>query len=133
MATIAAAPGTIARPAPSAEQLPLVAVVRADWCPACRRLEPVVKQLEAELKGRARFVYLDLTSDDTSAHAARLAAELGIDGFYEANGGSTGVVAVFGRDHASPVRVRGLEPEAYRQAIAAAAGSFSADRAARPE
>lgn len=111
--------------APAAKVKPIVAVTRADWCAACRRIEPVVKYMEEEFRGRATFVYLDLTTEDTAARAARQAAEMGIEGFFEANAGRTGVVAVFGRDRRLPTRVRSRQTGPYREAIEEAERSFN--------
>lgn len=105
-------------------EFPLVVITRADWCPACRRIEPVIKKVEEEFRDRATFVYLDLTSDATEAEAAQKVMTLGIDGFYSDNGGRTGVVAVFGRDRTSPSRVRGLDAAPYRVAIEQAQRSY---------
>lgn len=96
---------------------PLVAITRADWCPTCRRLEPVVKRVEQEFKGRATFVYLDFTDDEAQAKAEARAFEAGIHDFYAANVGRTGIVAIFGRDRGVPVRVRSLDSEPYRRAL----------------
>lgn len=113
---------------------PLVAITRADWCPTCRQLEPVVRRVEEEFKGRATFVYLDLTDDDAQAKAEARASEAGIHDFYEANAGRTGVVAIFGRDRGAPVRVRSLDSEPYRRALQEAERTYvtSAGRDASP-
>lgn len=110
---------------PVDEARPLVVVTRADWCPVCHRMEPVVKQAEERFRGRATFVFLDLTDDATEAQAARRAKGARVGDFYSSNGGRTGVVAVFGRDRAAPVLIRGDDPEAYGRAIEAAERSFS--------
>jgi thioredoxin 1 len=39
---------------------PVVLEFGASWCVPCKRLEPILKQLEQEWKGRVRFAKLDV-------------------------------------------------------------------------
>ena len=72
-----------------------VAIIRADWCSACKELEPVMSELMKEYKGKLNFVHLDVTNDATTAKAAATAKSLGLTSFFEANKKSTSTVGVF--------------------------------------
>lgn len=74
---------------------PTVAIIRADWCSACKELEPVMSELMRDYKGKLNFVMLDVTNDDTTAKAAATAKSLGLTSFFEANKKSTSTVGVF--------------------------------------
>ncbi|MGB7068158.1 MAG: thioredoxin domain-containing protein [Pyrinomonadaceae bacterium] len=74
---------------------PTVAIIRADWCSACKELEPVMSELMKEYKGKLNFVDLDVTNDETTAKAAATAKSLGLTSFFEANKKSTSTVGVF--------------------------------------
>lgn len=72
-----------------------VAIIRADWCTACKQLEPVMSELMRDYKGKLNFVMLDVTNDETTAKAAATAKSLGLTSFFEANKKSTSTVGVF--------------------------------------
>jgi len=55
-----------------------VVVVRADWCPTCRRIEPTVTALQREYAGRVSFLVLDVTDDATSARSTVAAEQAGV-------------------------------------------------------
>ena len=74
---------------------PTVAVIRADWCSACKKIEPGMAELQATYKGRLNFVILDVSTDESAAVAAATARKLGISKFFEANKKKTSTVAVF--------------------------------------
>lgn len=125
-AAVAAPAAPSARPdAPrptAAKALPLVAVVRADWCPACRNVEPTLAELEKEYAGRIAFVRLDVTDDATTAGAADEAASEGVGPFFGEARGRTATIGVFSKDRRELFRTWGLKDEAaLRQALDAAA------------
>lgn len=74
---------------------PIVAIIRADWCPACRNLEPTMKELMAQYGDRLNFVVLDVTNEETSKEAAATAEKFGLSKFFADNKGKTSTVAVF--------------------------------------
>lgn len=47
----------------------------ASWCPPCRMIEPVLREIAAELEGRLVVAQLDV---DTNPHTARDAGVLGM-------------------------------------------------------
>jgi len=73
-----------------------VAVIRADWCGACQKLEPTLAELKEQYKGRINFVVLDVTNDEKTAESAATARKLGLSKFFEANKKKTSTVAVVG-------------------------------------
>lgn len=73
---------------------PTVAIIRADWCQACQKLEPTMMELMSQYKDRLNFVMLDVTTDEKAAESAKTAEHLGISKFFEANKKNTSTVAV---------------------------------------
>jgi len=74
---------------------PTVAVIRADWCPYCKQLEPTMMDLMSEYSGKINFVMLDVTNKETTAKAAATAKSLGLTSFFEANKKKTSTVGIF--------------------------------------
>src|SRR5215510_14760863 len=75
---------------------PTVVLIRADWCPACQKLEPTFKELTEQYKDRLNFVVLDVPNDEKIAESAKTANELGIGKFFEDNKKNTSTVVVLG-------------------------------------
>ena len=78
-----------------AEAKPTVVIIRADWCPACHKVEPILEELKAQYGGRLNFVVLNVTNDETSKEAAMTANQQGLAKFFEANKKKTSTVAIF--------------------------------------
>lgn len=74
---------------------PTVAIVRADWCPYCKQLEPTMMDLMKEYDGKLNFVLFDVTNAETTAKAQAAAKSLGLTRFFEANKKKTSTVAIF--------------------------------------
>lgn len=99
------------------KELPLVVVVRADWCPTCRRIEPTVTALTQEYAGRASFLFLDVTDDASTARATSLAESAGVGEFFRDNH-ATGIVAIFTRSRARVAQLAGETDAArYREPL----------------
>jgi thiol-disulfide isomerase/thioredoxin len=97
---------------------PTVAIIRADWCPACQKLDPTFKELVEQYKDRLNFVVLDVTTDEKAAEAAKTAEELGIGKFFEANKKKTSTVVVFGeKNKVSFKTTHNYDREAYVKAF----------------
>ncbi len=73
---------------------PIVAVVRADWCGYCKKVEPVIAALKKEYGTKLTFAIFDVTDETTTAEAAKLAAELGLADFFNGFKDKTSGVAV---------------------------------------
>lgn len=103
---------------------PLVVVVHAEWCAACRRAAPAIAWLHQEYGDRVTFVDLDVTDDDALAQAAAKASRCGLGLFFKENRGLPGVT-ILGRDrkevHHFAAEYRGGP---YRSAVEAALLSF---------
>ncbi len=52
---------------------PTVAIIRADWCGACQKLEPTMMELMSQYKDRLNFVLLDVTTDEKASESANSA------------------------------------------------------------
>ena len=76
---------------------PTVAIIRADWCQACQKLEPTMMELMSQYKDRLNFVLLDVTTDEKAAESAKTARGLGIGKFFAANKKNTSTVIVLGK------------------------------------
>ena len=73
---------------------PIVAVIRADWCPYCKKVEPVISALMPDYSEKMHFVVFDVTNETTTAEAMKQAAELGLSDFFKDFKGKTSAVAV---------------------------------------
>ncbi len=76
---------------------PTVAIIRADWCTACQKLEPTMLELISQYKDRIDFVMLDVTDDKKTTQAASTARKLGLRKFFAANKKNTSTVIVLGK------------------------------------
>jgi len=98
LAAMLALPVLAKTPKPNARR-PTVAIIRADWCSACQKLEPAMMELMNQYKGRINFVMLDVTDDQKAAKSASEARKLGIGKFFEANKKHTSTVVVLSPAH----------------------------------
>ncbi len=71
-----------------------VAIIRADWCSACQKLEPKMAELREQYKDRINFVILDVTTDESTRAAAVTARKHGLAKFFAANKKKTSTVVV---------------------------------------
>lgn len=78
-----------------AKSKPTVVIIKAEWCSACQKVDPIMMELMKEYEGKVNFVMLDVTNDETTAKAAAKAKSLGLSQFFEANKKMTSTVAVF--------------------------------------
>ncbi len=63
----------------------------ADWCKACKVLEPKLNQVKRDFQGKPiLFTRFDLTDEFTTDQSARYASLLGIENYYRENAGKTG-------------------------------------------
>lgn len=74
---------------------PIVAVFRADWCPYCKKLEPVMQELMSEYQGKFDFVVFDVTNEQTTAEAMKLAETKGLSEFFKENKRKSAFVVIF--------------------------------------
>ncbi len=99
-------------------------VFYADWCPACKVLDPKVQQVRPAFKDRSiLWVTLDQT-DKESRQAEYLAAALGAADAWKNNAGKTGfVVLIDGKTKAVVGKLTSDQmPEQIRQALASVKG-----------
>jgi thiol-disulfide isomerase/thioredoxin len=105
-----------------------VVILHADWCGACKKIEPTIAELKQQYGGRLNFVELDVTNEETTAQAAKTARKLGIGNFFEANKKKSSLVAVVGKKgkilfqtHYSTNREGAFDRETYVRAFDKAA------------
>ena len=103
---------------------PTVILLHADWCGACKKLEPTIAELKQQYGERLNFVELDVTNEETTAQAAKTAQKLGIGNFFETNKKKSSLVAVVGKNgkvlfqtHYSTNREGSFERETYVRAF----------------
>ena len=73
---------------------PIVAVISAEWCPYCKKVEPVVVGLMKDYSEKFNFVVFDVTNEKTTAEAMEKAESLGLGDFFKDFKGKTSTVAV---------------------------------------
>lgn len=97
---------------------PIVAIIRADWCPVCQKLEPTLNELQEQYKDRLNFVVLDVTNDAKIAESEKTARELGISKFFADNKQKTSTVVVFGEKNKIQFKTtHNYDREAYVRAF----------------
>jgi thiol-disulfide isomerase/thioredoxin len=99
------------------KELPTVAVIKADWCPYCKNVDPVVMGLMKEYKGKVNFVMFDVTDDKTKAEAMKMAEEYGLTKFFKENKGKTSTVAVLKADKVTFKTSNNTKESDYTSAI----------------
>lgn len=77
------------------DKRPVVAIIRADWCPYCKELEPKMTKLMEEYGEKLKFVILDITDAATTKNAQVTAKSAGLDDFFERNKSKPSTVAIF--------------------------------------
>lgn len=99
------------------KELPTVAVIKADWCPYCKNVDPVVMGLMKEYKGKVNFVMFDVTNDKTKAEAMKMAEEYGLSKFFKDNKNKTSTVAVLKADKVTFKTSNNTKESDYTSAI----------------
>lgn len=100
---------------------PVVAIIRAEWCSACQKLEPTMMELKSQYGDRIDFVMLDVSDDEKTAQSAAEARKLGLGKFFEANKQKTSTVVVLSATKKIVFQtVQNFDREAYIQAFDAA-------------
>ncbi len=99
---------------------PTVALIRADWCSACKAVEPIIQDLMQTYGGKVNLVVLDVTNDETTAKAEATAKSNGLSNFFEANKKSTSTVGIFKNKREVFKTTHNSDRETYAQAFAKA-------------
>ena len=73
---------------------PIVAIIKADWCPYCKRIDPVVMGLMKDYSEKLHFVVFDVTDAKKTAESKEQAEKLGMSKFFDEYKGKTSSVAV---------------------------------------
>jgi thiol-disulfide isomerase/thioredoxin len=73
---------------------PVVVDVYATWCPGCKNIAPTLSQLRQQYGTKANFVILNVTDANTTKASMKLAKELGLTSFFNANKSQTSTVAI---------------------------------------
>ena len=76
------------------DKRPIVAIIAADWCPYCKRVDPVINDIRSSYSEKLNFVVFDVTNETTKAAAKANAEKLGLSEFYNNFKGKTSTVAV---------------------------------------
>ncbi len=66
----------------------------ADYCGACKKLEPKITELKGKFNDEVVFVKFDFTSDEAKAKTKSLAADQGLNDVLSANKG-TGYIVLY--------------------------------------
>ena len=76
---------------------PTVVLIKADWCGACQKVDPIIKSLRKDYGSKMNFVVLDVTDEASEARSARIAKRNGLSSFFKKNKRKTSTVAVFNK------------------------------------
>lgn len=64
---------------------PLFVVISTDWCFACKKLHPVIEELQAQYSGQVSFLNLDGSSDEAVNSSRQTAAQYGLLAYFDSN------------------------------------------------
>jgi len=87
----------MALPVAAKGKKPVVAIIKAEWCTACQKLEPTMMELMQQYGDRLEFVALDVSNEEKLAEAMKTAKKYGLSKFLRENQKKTSTVAVFGK------------------------------------
>jgi thiol-disulfide isomerase/thioredoxin len=73
---------------------PVVVDIYASWCPGCKNIAPTLSQLKQQYSTKASFVVFDVTDAKTTKASMKMAQELGLTSFFNANKSKTSTVAI---------------------------------------
>jgi thiol-disulfide isomerase/thioredoxin len=73
---------------------PVVVDIYATWCPGCKNIAPTLSQLKKQYSTKASFVVFNVTDAKTTKASMKMAAELGLTSFFNANKSKTSTVAI---------------------------------------
>jgi thiol-disulfide isomerase/thioredoxin len=73
---------------------PVVVDIYASWCPGCKNIAPTLSQLKQQYGTKANFVVFDVTDAKTTKASIKMAKELGLTSFFNANKSKTSTVAI---------------------------------------
>ena len=73
---------------------PVVVDIYASWCPGCKNIAPTLSQLKQQYSTKASFIVLDVTDAKTTKASMKMAKELGLTSFFNANKSKTSTVAI---------------------------------------
>lgn len=73
---------------------PVVVDIYASWCPGCKNIAPTLSQLKQKYSTKASFIVFDVTDAKTTKASMKMAEELGLTGFFNANKSKTSTVAI---------------------------------------
>lgn len=76
------------------DKRPVVVAIRADWCPYCKKLEPIMMDLMKEYGEKLNFVVFDITNEKTVMASKQLAKAKGLEEFFDQNKDKSAFVAV---------------------------------------
>ena len=74
--------------------MPIVAIVKADWCAACKKIDSTVKGVMKSYMDKATWVIFDVTNKETTQSAKEKAKQMGLDTFFQKYSTQTSTVAI---------------------------------------
>jgi thiol-disulfide isomerase/thioredoxin len=77
------------------EAKPVVAIIRASWCPACQKIEPEMTTLMKQYGDRLTFVILDVTDEAKIKESEATAKKHGLTEFFKTHKSKTSTIAIF--------------------------------------
>jgi thiol-disulfide isomerase/thioredoxin len=104
-------------PALAQGKKPVVAIIKAEWCSACQKLEPTMMDLMKEYGDRLEFVVLDVSNEEKLAEASKTAKKYGLSNFLKENQKKTSTVAVFSGNKVRFQTAQNFDRDAYVKAF----------------
>lgn len=74
---------------------PVVVEIYASWCGACKKVQPVLKQVQAREGDRIHLIKFDVSNSAAAKRSAKQAEKLGLGMFFSSHRTQTSLVAIF--------------------------------------
>lgn len=103
--------------AANSKKKPVVAIIKAEWCSACQKLDPTMMELMQQYGDRLDFVVFDVTNEEKLDEATETAKKHGLSKFLRDNQKKTSTVAVFSGNKVFFQTVKNFDREAYVKAF----------------
>lgn len=96
-----------------------VTITASEYCSTCKKLEPVVEELENEYSSKVTFITLDVSSKDLLETSRVIARENGVEQFFEENTGLVPKVGILcpGATKVEKIFIGETRKEIYKEAI----------------
>lgn len=103
----------------ASDSRPLFVTITSDGCHSCKKLKPIIKELENYYYGQVTFITLNIGSREELEEASQMAHEYGVSGFFDKNKSTIPKVGILcpGGEKPNKEFLGELRKEVYKNAL----------------